>query len=124
MITIIKKPNAPLLVDNINEDLETLQQIVEGHIEIPYIPGFTEKGIDIIINDEGKLIGLDPNIAMIHKEKVVDMLVGNVIFASHDGDGNTIGLNPDQIIFITNHLQGPCRVVLKDGNELPTIILK
>ena len=120
-------------IPNMKQNLDAMETVVRFIYDNIQYAEFNTKsdycqvcGFDgeIIINDEGKLIGLDPNIAMIHKEKVVDMLVGNVIFASHDNDGNTIGLNPDQIIFITNHLQGPCRVVLKDGNELPTIILK
>lgn len=92
----------------IENTLEALQEIVGGWIEIPFISEkLYEEGIDIIINEEGKLIGLEPQIAIVQKgkNKVLDLVMGNCIFASHDEEGNTIGLNDRQIKVIEEELK-------------------
>lgn len=92
----------------IENTLEALQEIVGGWIEIPFISEkLYEEGIDIIINEEGKLIGLEPQIAIVQKgkNKILDLVMGNCIFASHDEEGNTIGLNDRQIKVIEEELK-------------------
>lgn len=92
----------------IENTLEALQEIVGGWIEIPFISKkLYEEGIDIIINEEGKLIGLEPQIAVVKKgtSKILDLIMGNCIFASHDEEGNTIGLNDRQIKVIEEELK-------------------
>ena len=81
--------------------LEYLQEKVGGYIEIPYISKkLCEKGIDAIINEEGKLKGLEPTIAIVVEEEVVDVVVGTVVFCGHDDEGNSIGLNDLQVKFM------------------------
>ena len=82
----------------IKNTLEDLQKIVGGYIEIPYLSrDFHENKIDTIINEEGKFIeGLEPEIAIIKDGKIVDIVYGNCIFASHDHEGNTVELNEEQ----------------------------
>ena len=92
----------------IENTLKALQEIVGGWIEIPFISEkLYEEGIDIIINEEGKLIGLEPQIAIVQKgkNKILDLVMGNCIFASHDEEGNTIGLNDRQIKVIEEELK-------------------
>ena len=87
--------------------LESLQEIVAGYIESPYISNiFRENDIDIIINEEGKILTLQEEIAVIDKEKaiVIDVLCGNCIFVSHNEQGETIGLNDEQIKIIKKEL--------------------
>ena len=69
---IIKKPNETAKIHFIDTGLEELQNIVDGYIEYPYIKQFHEKGISIIVNEEGKLINLEPSIALNHKGKMID----------------------------------------------------
>lgn len=69
---------------------------------------FCDNGIDIIINEEGKLIeGLKPEIAIVDEEKgnILDIVYGNCIFASHNEEGETIGLNETQIQIVTEGLE-------------------
>ena len=40
--------------------------------------------------------------------KVLTALVGNLIFVSHDDEGNTLGLTNEQIDFIKAHLKQLC----------------
>lgn len=101
--------NGELKVQEIGEKLEDLQEIVGGYIEIPFLSQkLFEKDIDIIINEEGKLIdGMKPEIAIVNEKQgnILDIVYGNCIFASHDEEGNTIGLNEEQIQMVTKELE-------------------
>ena len=91
----------------IENTLKALQNEVNGRIEIPSISNkFRKNKIDIIINEEGKSIeGINKEIAVMDdKGRLIDIVYGNVVFASHDNKGNTIGLTDDQIDFIETSL--------------------
>lgn len=96
-------------VKEIKNELKELQKIVGGYIEIPYLSKrFFENGIDIIINEEGKFIeGLKPEIAVVNRDnnKVVDIVFGNCIFASHDEEGYTTELTEEQMRIVLRELQ-------------------
>lgn len=93
--------NGQFKLEDIPNTLDAIQEIVGGYIEIPYISNDLYKnGIDVIINDEGKLIdGMNKEIAIVEKStgKVLDIIFGNCIFASHDEEGETVGLTEDQM---------------------------
>lgn len=101
--------NGELKEREIGTELEDLQEIVGGYIEIPYLSDvFVNNGIDVIINEEGKLIdGLKAEIAIVSEKlgTILDIVYGNCIFASHDEDGETIGLTDEQIQIVTNELE-------------------
>lgn len=108
---------------NIENTLESLQEIVEGYIEIPFLSeALYRKGIDVIINEECKLIeGLRPEIAIIEKttNRILDIIYGNCIFASHNDMGETTPLNEEQMKFINQELAD---VIL--SNEQITYVVK
>ena len=93
----------------ITNELNDLQKIVGGYIEIPFLSEvFNNNGIDVIINEEGKFIdGLRPEIAVADKNtnQIFDVLMGNCIFVSHDAEGETIELNEKQYKILMNELQ-------------------
>ena len=101
--------NGRLKEQEIENTLEELQKIVGGYIEIPYLSKeFNDNGIDVIINEEGKFTeGLRPEIAIVDgkTKKILDVIVGNCIFASHDEEGNTVGLNDKQMKVVMQELQ-------------------
>ena len=101
--------NGELKVQEIGTELEDLQKIVGGYIEIPFLSKkFNDNGIDTIINEEGKLIeGLKPEIAIVNEKQgnILDIVYGNCIFASHDEEGNTIALTEEQIEIVNNELE-------------------
>lgn len=101
--------NGKLQEKEIKNSLEELQSIVGGYIEFPFLGNrFKDNAIDVIINEEGKFIeGLKPEIAMVDgkTKSVLDVVYGNCIFASHDEEGNTIGLNDEQIKIVMEELQ-------------------
>lgn len=103
----------------ITNELEDLQKIVGGYIEVPYLSKeFTDNGIDVIINEEGKFIeGLKPEIAILdgETERLLDVVYGNCIFASHDEEGETIELNEKQLKIIEESLK--LGIMLNDSNK-------
>ena len=110
--------NGRLNEQKIDGTLEGLQEIVGGYIEIPYLSKeFNVNGIDIIINEDGKYIeGLRPEIAIVdsNTKKILDVVVGNCIFASHDEAGNTIGLNDEQMKIVMQELQMDATLTYQD----------
>ena len=100
-------------VKDIKGDLKSLQTEVGGLITLAnYYAELENNGIDIYADDEG-LLKVDPKTTLIitdkkNRMKVLMCLVGNLIFVSHDDEGNTLGLTDEQIAFIKAHLKQLC----------------
>ena len=100
--------NGELRQKDIENTLEALQSIVGGWIEIPYLSSkLSKEGIDVVINEEGKLIGLEPQIVVLKKgiNRPLEVVVGNCVFVSHNEEGETIGLTDKQIRIVENELK-------------------
>ena len=113
--------NGKLQEKEIKNSSEELQSIVGGYIEFPFLGNrFRDNTIDVIINEEGKFIeGLKPEIAMVDGEtkSVLDIVYGNCVFASHDEEGNTIGLNDEQIKIVMEEFQMNVLLSYKDSEK-------
>lgn len=84
-ITIIKaEPHRQPEIITINNTLEALQSLVEGHIEAVSL----SPTACIIVNEEGKLIGLPPNRKFYH-----DILVGTILI---------VGIQGSEIVSLTS----------------------
>ena len=100
-------------VKDIKGDLKSLQTEVGGLITLAnYYEELEDQGIDIFADDEG-LLKADPITTLLITEKknpmkVLTVLVGNLIFVSHDDEGNTLGLTGSQVAFIKAHLKQLC----------------
>ena len=100
-------------VKNIKGDLKSLQTEVGGLITLAnYYEELENHGVDIFADDEG-LLKPNPKTTLIitdkkNRMKVLTCLVGNLIFVSHDDEGNTLGLTDKQIAFIKAHLKQLC----------------
>ena len=82
----------------IDNSLKALQNEDGGYIEIHcFSRKLSENNIDMIINEEGKVNRLQPQLAIYQDNKIVDVICGNIIFASANEDGETIGLTDEQI---------------------------
>lgn len=87
MKILLKEPNKPFEVKEIENNLETLQQLVGGYIEVvPY-----KDNIAIICDEEGKLKGKEINISFSY-----DVIVGNCLFVGTDEE-DFISLTDKQI---------------------------
>jgi hypothetical protein len=88
-------------------EYETLYEAVNGLVELVSI----NEDIDMWLNEEGKLIGLEPNVlATLLFNKAFsqkDVIMGNIIITGGaDDEGNTVGLSDSSIIDIFAMLQG------------------
>ena len=69
---------------------EMLKDGVGGWIEHILIGALGERGIDIWINEEGKLINLPETVAITDEDgKILDVLCGNLVFTRTDDEGET-----------------------------------
>lgn len=87
---VFKKPNEKPEKMEIEHTLEKLQELVDGYIEI--VPANNDKSILMIVNEEGKLRGLEPNIWIGNT-----CIVGNVIFVQNRNDGEFHSLTDDMV---------------------------
>ena len=78
------KNNIVAKVENINNDLKSLQRIVGGHIEV--LPISNEVPLIAIVNETGKLDNLPPTAAFIVNNNIADIIVGNIIVCRVDGE--------------------------------------
>lgn len=90
MTAIIKPPGRPAFTREIEGSLQSLQDLVGGYIEPVRLPG----GICMIVNEEGKLMGLKPNFRLEH-----DLIVGTVVFVATSGE-DFCGLSVSQENFV------------------------
>lgn len=84
---------APEVV-TIEKGLEALQREVGGYIDVVGL----ESGVDAYVNDEGLLEGLPFNRALptSYGARMVP-IVGPIIVAGHDEEGDTVSLTPTQL---------------------------
>ena len=79
-----------------------------GYIEIPFITKeLNEMEIDLVCNEESLLVDNPiPKLLFFKKDEKepVGAIFGNLIFTSHDVDGNSIGLNDFQIAWLEKHI--------------------
>lgn len=105
------------------ESLETLQSLVGGYIELANFDDLmARKRVDMFCDEEGKMKeGYLPSIIVLNKNQdtILDAVVGNVVFAANDGNGNTIGLCEEQINFVKKRLSEKLRVEIRstDGSK-------
>lgn len=90
---IVKEPGHKSTVKEMVVDLKSLQGIVEGMIEIVPLPNLD--GVDIVLNEEGKLLELAPNI---HLPEYNDLVVGNIVVCGFDEEtGGHRSLTDDEV---------------------------
>jgi hypothetical protein len=92
---LVVEPYSKPQIRYIDKDnsLEEMQSIVDGYIES--VPIFN--GVDIFVNEEGKLMNLPVNRLILHNGNIIDMLVGNIIISASDDEGEIVSLQDYQI---------------------------
>jgi hypothetical protein len=122
---MLKTPDNTTKLVHIEDSLEELQKQVGGYIEYPYYKKLNDKNIAIIVNEEGKLIGLDPCIAFVYDNKIIDYAVGNVIFVGieygEEWTENT-SLTDEQIKYIQNQLYSNLKCVIPSTSTVLDVI--
>lgn len=103
LVNDVERQMVYIRVQGIEEDtLTQLQKEVGGYVDVCnwLFPELNGKNIDCWIADEG--YGKPLTVTYLGQN-----IRGNLVFAKHDGEGETIGLSPDECIDILE--------VLKDG---------
>ena len=96
--------------------LEAFQHHVGGLIEIPYIfKPLADRGIVCVINEEGKLLNLEPTVLLVHEGELVDVVVGNALFFKDAPDGEFGSLSEDDIKFVMKFLLTDFGHCIRDG---------
>lgn len=100
LVAVIKKPYQKPETVTIDKGLEPLQEIVNGCIDVVYLPNIDD--IHGFCNDEGLLIGMEPNF---YRPDYGDAIVGPAVFLGSGADGDSISLTPEQVKRITSYLE-------------------
>lgn len=103
------------------DQLKDIQDYIDGYMEIPYIKKiFNDNEILVILNEEGKLLNLEPTCILKKDEQVYDTLNGNILFLSAEGE-NIIGLNEKQINIIKNEINLESTFYINDNENIITL---
>lgn len=97
---------------SVRNNLHEYQRIVKGNIEINSCPDL--KGIDIICNEEGKIMSLPLNRSLTDNHEVYDIVAGTMILAGHNKAGETIGLTEERLSCGYDYFKMPQIFVLSD----------
>lgn len=100
IVAVVKEPGGAAKIKTIDNTLKSFQEIVGGYIECIPFPGIEE--LDIFLNEEGKLIGLNPNIYL---REYKDIIVGTFFVVGNDGEGDAISLTEEQIEKVREYIE-------------------
>ena len=81
---VVVRPNEEARVEEIEQNLDSYQQIVDGWIECIYP---FEEAVCLVCNDEGKFNGCLPNRALVDEDgNITDMIFGTFFIADCSGE--------------------------------------
>ena len=89
---LIRPGNVPEVIE-FKECYKELQRLVEGDFEMPAL--FDD--VDVVLNEEGKFNGSDPNRLLYYKGQLIDILFGNIVIVDANEEGETISLSEEKI---------------------------
>lgn len=97
-------------------EYDTLYEGVNGLVELVSL----NRDVDMWVNEEGKVNGLEPNLlATVIWKKVFpnpDVIMGNVVITGGaDSEGNTVGLSDASIMEILNLIEDGLNEALNDA---------
>lgn len=96
MLSVLVKPMCEAETVFIKKDLASLQKAVEGNIEVTAYP--YGRGMDIICNEEAKLIRLPMNRVLHHCDQIYDVICGNFLILGYGLDGERTGLSVEDAV--------------------------
>lgn len=112
MLVVICNVDTEPKIGRIDDNLYAMQSIVHGYIEeFPLTDN-----LSLICNEEGKINGMKPNLAIMKDGKPVDVIAGDCFIVA-DGDDNFRGLVLDDFGEVYNLFHGDC-----DGISIARII--
>ena len=109
-----------LTVKDYTDSYDFISSTVGGYIE--RVPMDSLGDIDLWVNEEGKYSDLPITAVLKFKEKVIDYIQGNLVFTKHDGEGETISLDADDIKKIKDKFNNDGFLIdFKTGNLIQSL---
>ncbi|PAW37891.1 hypothetical protein CKQ70_30595 [Bacillus toyonensis] len=82
------------IIEKWEHSLDTVQQFLGGYLQAIRVNG----SVTMWLNEEGKMQQLEPNFIFVNKEgKSLDTVVGNVLIAGTNSEGDDISLTDEEI---------------------------
>ncbi len=98
---VLKEPNKEPEVKTIKNDYKRMSDFCGGLIDITEFP--LDETIDVMLNDESLINGMEPNIIVPETEGV---WAGPLIFAGYEPEtGESISLNDHQVVEVLNYIK-------------------
>ena len=90
-----------------NIPLEAMKSIVGGWVERWELHGHSLDGLDLFLDEEGKLKGLSYNPKATLLTAILmhgDVIVGDTFVCAHDGEGRSVGISDAQELALRRRL--------------------
>ncbi|MDL2294301.1 DUF3846 domain-containing protein [Ruminococcaceae bacterium OttesenSCG-928-D13] len=101
---LIVSPCSVPRVAQIENTLDAKQFAVGGYIEV--IHPFADRDVAVVVNEEGKLLGLEPNRAIQYPNGIKDIIVGSFIICRDAGE-DFASLTPQQMSYYAEMFKSP-----------------
>ena len=113
MQVIMLEPDKTAYLKEIGNDLASMQEEVEGYIEIIY--PFEEQYVGLVCNEEGKLNGLPLNRAILDKDgEIIDIIAGKAFLCDCSED-ELQSLSPELTEKYLKIFEHPVKFILFNG---------
>ncbi len=94
---VVKEPGKPAEVRMVENELEVLQKIVGGYLEMVVAPELGMKDrLYAYVNEEGRLEGLDPSVVVKVNDREMQLLRGTLFLSKCDEQGEEVGLSMEE----------------------------
>ena len=92
---LVVRPNEEPVVELLSGDYRDIQKVVDGLFQVVY---YCEPDL-LVCNEEGKLIGLEPNRIIYQDGEVIDVIHGTFFICADDEEGDFKSLSDEAIDF-------------------------
>ena len=113
-VILVEYLEEPTYTTVVNE-LAEYQRIVEGTIDI--VECVDLRGLDIICNDDGKILKLPLNRALTSEHNCYDIIAGNMIITETNDNGDTVGISLENAVKAHSHFIDPEIFILNDSDN-------
>jgi hypothetical protein len=110
---LAKKVGEELKLVEFEHSYDNMCKIVEGRLEVVGLP----LDIDMWLNEEGLLEQKNVNVITFLSGRQVHQIVGNIFFAGHDEEGETISLTDEQMEWLKKFTVDCGYAKYNDGRE-------
>lgn len=97
MRVLVFRPEEPPVVQEVDNTLESMQKLVGGYIDLLTVDNDRFGGIDLCVNDEGRVANLPYCITVKTANGNTHRIFGTAFLLRHDSEGESMGLRDEDI---------------------------